>query len=459
MFKIEGEFEYRNCAGLSRRSFLQAGFLGFAGLALSDLLRLKAEAAEKGRPTKNKSVILIWLDGGPSHLETYDPKPGAPPEYRGPFGAIKTNVPGILLCEKLEQHAKHADKMAFIRSVHHDNGDHFAAAHWMTTGYFGSNAANLPQQYPSVGSIVAKVKGPNKPEMPAYVGLPAAETIYLFPGYMGSAYLGPAYNPFDGDPDHKYIGATSNAKIGTHPIFKSNTARTRLAHRVSVLEKYDQFRREVEKNESLAASDQYTQKAAQILLNPNVRKAFDLDAESPKIAERYGTSPWGRYALLARRLVENGVTFVTVDMPHWDDHANIKENIEPKLVALDRAVSGLMQDLSERGMLEDVLVVVMGEFGRTPRLNNGLPGDSRPGRDHWGNAISVVMAGGGLRGGQVVGATNERGEHPTDRPLTPPDILATMYHVLGIDPKEEFPNHEGRPIAILRTGEPIRELI
>ncbi len=209
----------------------------------------------------------------------------------------------------------------------------------------------------------------------------------------------------------------------------------------------------------IAAADQYTQKAAQILLNPNVRKAFDLDAESPKIAERYGTSPWGRYTLLARRLVENGVTFVTVDMPHWDDHANIKENIAPKLIALDRAVGGLMQDLSERGMLEDVLVVVMGEFGRTPRLNNGLPGDSRPGRDHWGNAISVMMAGGGLRGGQIVGATNERGEHPKDRPLTPPDILATIYHVLGIDPKEEFPNHEGRPIAILRTGEPIRELI
>jgi hypothetical protein len=459
MFKIEGDFEYKNCEGISRRSFLQAGFLGFAGLAMSDLLRLRAEAAEKGRPAKDKSVILIWLDGGPSHIETYDPKPDAPPEYRGPFDIVKTNVPGIVLSEKMVEHAKHADKMAFIRSVHHDNGDHFAAAHWMTTGYFGSNASNLAQMYPSVGSYVARMKGANRPDMPAYVGLPAAQTIYLFPGYMGPAYLGATYGPFDGDPDHKYIGGASNTKITTHAMFKQNTARARLSNRVSTLEKYDRFRREAEGNETLATADQYTQKAAQILLSPAVRKAFDLDAESPKIAERYGTSPWGRYTLLARRLVENGVSFVTVDMPHWDDHANIKEAIAPKIFHMDKAVGGLMQDLSERGMLEHTMVVVMGEFGRTPKLNNGLPGDTRPGRDHWGQAISVMMAGGGLRVGQSVGATNERGEFPKERPFTPPDILATLYHALGIDPKTEFHNHEGRPIPILQRGEPIRELI
>ena len=459
MLRVQGWDRSVNCEGISRRSFLQAGFLGLAGLSLTDLLRMQAAGAAERKPT---AVILVWLDGGPSQIETYDPKPDAPAEVRGPFGTVETTVKGIRLCEMLPGHAKWAHRMSFIRSVHHDNGDHFAAAHWMLTGRFGSTAADLPQKYPSVGSYVAKVRGPNRPELPAYVGVPAAESVYLFPGYQGAAYLGSACDPFDADPDRKYIGGADKRKIGTPPMFKVSPNSARLAKRVSLLEKVDLLDRKVDRDGSVASMDTFTQKAVGMLLNPVVREAFDLDAEPTNVAERYGEGPWSRYALLARRLVERGVTFVTVDMPHWDDHDNLKVAIQPKCAAMDRAVSALVQDLDERGMLDHVLVVVMGEFGRTPKLNNGLagiPDRNVPGRDHWGQAISVMMAGGGLRMGQVVGATTPNGDHPAERPYRPEDVLATIYHVLGIDPAREFHDRQGRPLPILPGGAAIRELI
>src|SRR5947209_2044678 len=202
----------RNCQGMTRRSALKAGFLGILGLSLPDLLRLRASGQA---PAKDTAVILLWLDGGCSQLESYDPKPDAPAEYRGPFGAIETNVPGIRISESLPCHARHADKMIFVRSLHHDNGDHFAGAHWMLTGRFGSNAGDQAQKYPSVGSYAARVRGPNRPGLPAYVGLPAAQSVYLFPGYQGAAYLGPAYNPFDVDREQKYLAANSTLRVGT----------------------------------------------------------------------------------------------------------------------------------------------------------------------------------------------------------------------------------------------------
>src|SRR5438128_2278395 len=213
----------RKFAGISRRSVLKAGFLGLAGLSLPDLLRWRAEGAAAAN---DKAVILLWLDGGPSQLETYDPKPDAPTEYRGPYQAIRTTVPGIQLCELLPHHARHADVMSFVRSIHHDNGDHFAGAHWMLTGRFGSSAASPEQKYPSVGSYVSKLRGPNQPGLPAYVGLPAAQSIYLFPGYQGAAYLGPAYNPFDVDRVQKYLGAASNLRI-TSPKWLNQFKRER----------------------------------------------------------------------------------------------------------------------------------------------------------------------------------------------------------------------------------------
>jgi hypothetical protein len=442
---------------MSRRSALKAGFLGLMGLSLADWLRLRAAGAASEKET---ACILIWLDGGPSQLETYDPKPDAPAEFRGPFGAIDTNVPGIQISESLPRHARHADKMVLVRSLHHDNGDHFAGAHWMLTGRFGSSAANMAPKFPSVGSYVSRVRGPNQAGVPAYVGLPAAQSVYLFPGYQGAAYLGPQYNPFDVDREQKYLGAASTLKI-TRPRCFANAVQVsqeQIRDRVGLLSGIDGLRRDLDKSGTLDVMDRYQQQALEMILNSNARKAFDLTHEDPKVADRYGPGPWGQYTLMARRLVEAGVTFVTVDMPHWDDHSKTKEGHGGKAPHLDMAVSGLLSDLHERGLLDHVLVVVMGEFGRTPKLNTGQPGIPVPGRDHWGNAISVMMAGGGLKGGQVVGKTNAKAEHPVERALVPGDILATVYQVLGIDPALTFKDHTGRPIPILDEGRPIAEV-
>src|SRR5579885_1616058 len=371
----------RNCQGISRRTALKAGFLGLLGLSLPDLLRLRAHGQAADRKT---AVILLWLDGGPSQLETYDPKPDAPAEYRGPWGVIRTKVPGMQLCEMLPNHARHADKLVLVRSVHHDNGDHFAGAHWMLTGRFGSSAANMAPKYPSVGSYAARVRGPNRPGLPPYVGLPAAQSVYLFPGYQGAAYLGPAYNPFDVDRERKYLAASDTTRVGTPKwLSQLNGLPAEQSHdRRTLLASFDKVRRDLDASGVMDTMDRYQQQAMGMILGGEARKAFDLDKEEPKSADRYGQGPWGRYTLMARRLVEAGVTFVTVDMPHWDDHSRIKEGHGYKLPPLDRAVGALLDDLRDRSLLDRVLLVVMGEFGRTPRLNKGQPGIPVPGRDH-----------------------------------------------------------------------------
>lgn len=458
MLTIEHARPTHNCQGMSRRTAIKAGFLGLSGLTLGDLFRLRAQgAAEKSE----KSVILIWLDGGPSQLETYDPKPNAPSDYRGPFGALQTNVPGMIVSETLPLHAKLADKMAFVRSVHHDNGDHFAGGHWMLTGRFGSNAASLPQKYPSFGSYISKLRGPNVAGMPAYVGLPAAQSIYLFPGYMGAAYLGAAYNPFDVDTEQKYLHFTSQNKIGRPKCLDSfgKLDQSRAGDRQSLLSGLDQIERQADQSGLMKTVDRYQQDAFSMVLGGKAREAFNLDLEDPKAIDKYGNNPWGRYTLMARRLVEAGTTFATVDMPHWDDHSNIEKGHGGKLEAVDRAVAALIDDLDVRGILDKTLVIVMGEFGRTPKINNGQPGIAIPGRDHWGNAISVMMAGGGLKGGVIVGATNSKAEFPIERALKPADILATVYHVMGIDPTTSFKDFAGRPVPMLDEGAPIAELI
>lgn len=458
MLKLETGTPFANCSGVSRRTALKAGALGIGGLALGDLLKLQAQ----GAATKNdKAVILIWLDGGPSQLETYDPKPDAPSEFRGPFDAIATNVPGIFLSETLPCHAKHADKMAFIRSLHHGTGDHFAGGHWMLTGRFGSTSVDLPQKYPSVGSYVSRVRGPNVPGMPAYVGLPAAQSIYLFPGYQGAAYLGAAYNPFDVDTESKYLHYSYNVKVGRPKCLDSlqSIEATRAENRRSLLQGLDQLDRAVDQKHVMDTIDRHQQEALSMVLGGKARQAFNLDLEDPRLSAKYGDNPWGRYTLMARRLVEAGCTFITVDMPHWDDHSNIKVGHGGKLEAVDKAVGALMDDLVDRDLLDRTLVIVMGEFGRTPKINNGQPGIPIPGRDHWGDAISVMMAGAGVRGGTVVGQTNSRAEFPIERPLKPHDLLATVYDIMGIDTTLAFPDHQGRPIPILTEGTPIREIL
>jgi len=451
----------RNCAGVTRRAALKAGFLGVAGLSLPNFLRARESSGSVG--SGEKSVILIWLDGGPSQLETFDPKPDAPVEFRGPFGIARTRTPGVYLSELMPRLAERFSKFSVIRSLHHDNGDHFAAAHWMTTGRFGSTSVNQTPKYPSVGSYVARIKGANRPGLPAYVGLPAAETVYLFPGYMGAAYLGGQYNPFDVDRDNKYLGAFDTRRVRSprwlNSLEGTPAAAANTAARTGLLKQLDTVRREIDQSGLMATMDQYQQQALELVLGSEARVAFDVDREDVKSADRYGQSPWGRYTLMARRLVEAGVTFVTVDMPHWDDHSSLEKSHAPKVRVVDQVVSALLDDLEDRGLLERVMVVVMGEFGRTPRINRGQPGIPIPGRDHWGNAISVLIAGGGVPPGVVVGKTNARAEHPVERALKPAALLATIYHHLGIDATETFKDPTGRPHPVLDDPTPIRELV
>jgi hypothetical protein len=456
MLRLTGRELSVNCAGMKRRSFLQAGFLGLAGLSMSDLLRIQAAQAATGAPPRKKTAcILIWLDGGPPQHETYDPKPDAPAEFRGAYNAINTNVSGIRVCELLPEHAKHADKMAFIRSVYHDNGDHFAGAHMMLTGRWGATGADTTPRAPGIGAYVARVRGANVEGLPPYVGLQNIHSVGLKPGYHGGNWLGSQYNPFEAD------DTSGGKRIGTPNLFKQATDRTRLANRRTLLEKVDSMRRTLESDPKVTSTDHFTQLALHTLLSPEVREAFDLDAEPETASAKYGDHRWASYALLARRLVERGVTFVTVNMDGWDMHDNIAEVVKGPAAAMDRAIAALVSDLGERGMLDHVLVVVMGEFGRTPKLNtNGVPGQTgKPGRDHWGQVMSVMMAGGGLRMGQVIGASNPNGEYPVERPYKPVDVLATMYHVLGINPDMDLLDQVGRPLKILPEGGPIAELV
>ena len=442
----------------TRRVALKAGMLGVTGLSLPDLFRAQAKAKESGSAANDKSVILIWLDGGPSQLETFDPKPDAPAEVRGPFGICKTKTPGVNVSALMPQVAKRFEKLSLIRSLHHDNGDHFAAGHWMTTGRFGSTSVNQAQKFPSVGSYVSRVKGSNNPGLPAYVGLPSAQTIYLFPGYMGAAYLGGAYNPFDVDRVNKYLGWTG-ARVRSPKWLATLGSATDDGGRTSLLKQFDTVRRDIDASGVMKTMDEFQIKALDLMTGNAAREAFDIDKEDVKSADRYGQGPWSRYTLMARRLVEAGVSFVTVDMPHWDDHSSIEKAHGAKVPVVDQAVGALLDDLEERGLSDKVMVVVMGEFGRTPKINTGQPGIPVPGRDHWGNAISALIAGGGIKPGVVVGRTNAKAEHPVERALKPEALLATIYHQLGIDATQTFKDHTGRPHPILDDATPIKELV
>jgi hypothetical protein len=454
MLRVVGRDLTVNCAGMKRRSFLQACFLALGGLSLADLLRAQqAQAAPASR--KNTACILVWLDGGPPQHETYDPKPEAPAEYRGAYKAIDTSAPGIRLCELMPEQAKMAHRMAFLRSVHHNNGDHFAGAHMMLTGRWGATGADTAPRAPSAASFVARVRGANQAGMPPYVGLDNLHSVGIVPGYHGASWLGAQYQPFTAD------DTSGGKRVGTPTLFRQAADQGRLTRRQTLLEKVDTLRRTMDNAPNIRATDHFTQLALHTLLSPEVRRAFDLEAEPQKVAERYGDHPWARYCLLARRLVEHGVTFVTVNMGGWDMHDNIAGVVKQPALNMDRAVASLVRDLDERGMLDHVLVVVMGEFGRTPKLNtNGVPVQTGlPGRDHWGDVMSVMMAGGGLRMGQAVGASNVNGEYPVARPYTPGDVLATMYRELGDDPHTEVPDLQGRPFPVQPQCAPIPELV
>lgn len=462
----------RLCAGpVKRREFLAAGMLGLGGLSLPELFRLRAIAAEANTPVDaEKAVIFVWLPGGPPHLDMYDMKPDAPTDYRGPFRPIATSVPGIDVCELMPRHAKIAAQFSIVRSVAHTFSGHDGGHKRFMTGRIPASPTGFVNDAPATGSIVAKCLEDKDHGIPNYVSLnPKNRGGDSYS--QGTAYLGNAFAPFlvDGDP------SAPNFVI-PNLVLQKNVAQ-RIGDRKALLSSLDRLQRQTDMMESI---DTYQRKAFSLLMTDKARRAFDLSEEPGDVRDRYGRHSWGQRALMARRLVEAGISFVTLIMENpfesgpprppaattnWDSHAvncHIWDDLKIRLPMYDQALSALIEDISERGLDKKTMILATGEFGRTPRIGSGVGTTTRvmqPGRDHWPQAMSLVMAGGGLKTGRVVGATNSRGEYPTENPLTPNDVWATVYRHLGIDPSRAFPDHRGRPMPILPFGEPIGDLL
>jgi uncharacterized protein (DUF1501 family) len=440
------------CPGtLSRRAFLRSGLVGLTSLGLADLLRLESQAGS----SNNKAIVALWLWGGPSHLETFDLKPDAPSEYRGEFRPIATNVPGIQISEHLPRLARLADKYVLLRSLHHDSPGHVNSTHSLLTGYPGELVEMPPYRpkYPDCWAVAHKVLGERRPGMPPHIVLPLMR-------YQGAAYLGSSLDPLKvrGDPN------SSNFQVPNLAV--NVAARPRFNERLGLLRRFDDLRSDLDQSGLADSLDQFNRKAVNILTSDAARRAFEIEREDPRIRDRYGRHTVGQRCLLARRLIEAGARIVTIDFPYvpgqkaqsWDDHAsvwNIFQEMKARLPVLDQVASAFIEDLYERGLDRDVLFVVMGEMSHTPRLSNY---HGQPGRDHWGRAMSLLMAGGGLRTGQVIGATNQKGEEPKVRPLIPGDLLATWYRFLGVPRETHFNDFGGRPVPILPQGIPIEEL-
>lgn len=466
---------FTRCRGpVSRRSFLEIGALGLLGLGLGDVLRAETAARSAGRKLKEKSVIFIWLPGGMSHLESYDMKPDAPLEYRGLLSPIRTNVPGIEVCELLPRHAKVADKFTLVRSIQHEFADHGGGHKRFLTGRIPATPVNTVNDAPAVTSIVNKLLSRPEQPMPACVlgvdqGRQGIDTFAF-----GSAYLGAGTSPF------VVVGDPSAPGFKVENIGLSPEMATRLEDRVHLLQGMDRLQREMDSSGLVTAMDEFSQRAYRMLTSPQVQKAFDLSREPEQVRERYGRHAYGQRGLMARRLVEAGSRFVSMvwenpfpqsgAMPknctyNWDSHAvncDMYADARWRFPCYDQALTALIEDLYERGLDKDVLLIATGEFGRTPRVNMQVgtqTGITQPGRDHWPGAMSLLVSGGGMRTGQVVGATNARGEYPSERPLTPNDLWATVYRHLGIDYEESFLDFQGRPMPILPFGDPIEELL
>ncbi|MEX0728174.1 MAG: DUF1501 domain-containing protein [Planctomycetaceae bacterium] len=437
-------------ARLPRRDWMKAGFLGLGGLTLSDYLKLDAAGAVTPKDT---AVILLFAHGGPSHLETYDLKPEAPAEVRGPFSPITTTVSGIDICEHLPRHAVVADRFTLIRSCAHDEADHFAGHRRFLSGYGNLKpGTGYESFYPQVGAVVSRML------QQSVTGIPPAMAL------GGVVVNGPDYA----------AGVSEGFWSGVYrvPIVSGglrdatlNIEGRRLDDRLALNRQLDQLKRQTDVNGHMDVIDSFNQKAVDIMLSGKVQKAFDLSQEDPKTRERFGPG-CGQELLTARRLVEAGLRFVTVcergngpgsAAHNWDDHAvnwDMLTAMNARLPSYDHVVATMIDDLFDRGLDRRVLFIVTGEFGRTPRLEHR---DGRIGRDHWPSAMSILFSGGGMPMGQVIGATNSRGEHPVERRFDPHDILATIYHHLGIDHTHHVLDPAGRPIPLTR-GEPISEL-
>ena len=453
----------------SRRRILQTSlFAGGMGLSLPDVLRLKA--AEGKEQKADTAVIQIWLGGGPSQFETFDPKPDAPSEIRGPYASIATKFPGIRFCEKMPQTGQILDRVALIRTIAHSTNGHFVGAHWLSTGYPGTGGKPT---HPSTGALASRFCGARNPGMPSYVLLSEEFTRNpVIAGVMGPGHLSVSHAPFTirQDPFKSQFDAGKVATATENLQLSNDVSLERAGNRRSLLRSLDNLRRTVDANGEIAGVDEFNRTALEMVTTGEARRAFDLSRESTLTRERYGMHRWGQTALLARRLVEAGVTFVTMntapDSLCWDWHRNIVNDRRPADGSdgpsrgmdisgppLDQMLTALVTDLYERGLDKKVLLVVWGEFGRTPRVNK------TGGRDHWGPLMSILVAGGGLKVGQVIGKSNRHGEVPADRPVPPNDVLAMMYRHLGIDPTQHTITREGRPIPILPDGHVIPELV
>jgi hypothetical protein len=456
---------------LSRRNMLKAGFAGVAGLSLPHLLQARAEASQQGRPLSRKSVILLWMTGGPSHIDTWDPKPDRPYMNRGPFAPIETAVPGVFVCEHLPKQAAMMDRFTILRSVDCAKSNH-QPNQVLQTGFREAAPRVNPKgdMYPAIGSIVAKHHGANQPGMPPYVVFQKHHSHVAWGGWLGKQY-----DPFDGNeaadlPVYDLVGTPLGRTSGGN-LFKAvaGLSHSRLADRRSLVEDLDRIRSGLDQSGSMEALDRYGQQAFEMVLGRQAQEAFDLTREPEHSRQRYGDHLWCQQALLARRLVEAGVAFVTIDLSYhtasgtWDNHGDnippyggISKGLKPLLPLFDHLLTTLVGDLEERGLLDEVLVIAMGEFGRTP--NMGTQG-STDGRNHWPVIMSMCLAGGGLRHGQVVGASEHDGGTIKERPVTPGDLAATIYRHMGVPQDVMFEDDKNRPhFAVQENGQPLAEL-
>lgn len=422
----------------NRRDFLRIGSLAPLGFGLPQLL---ASENRTGHILQGpaKSVVLVYLGGGLSHHDSFDLKPDAIEEVRGKYQPIQTNVPGLQVGELLPMMAQTMDKVCLVRSGAHNNDHHETATNWVMSGRFGSAFGD----WPAIGAVAAHESGfPGT--LPPYVAIPRNPS---FTWELGrSAFLGGRFESFKaGDPNDANYRVRDVARAESLP-------EARVDRRRSLLDTVDGLARRVEGNDQLAAYDQFQKRAAEMVLSGEAREAFAIESEADTLRDRYGRTTFGQSCLLARRLVESGVTFVTVNFGGWDHHSNIWSGLESKLPDFDRGFSALVSDMHDRGLLESTLVVAMGEFGRTPKINK----DS--GRDHWAPAASLLFTGAGVKTGKVIGATDRDGAQVTDSPVRPADVAFTILSSLGIDPHKKLMTPDGRPVEILDEGTRIEAL-
>ncbi len=458
-------------AVVDRRGMVKASLAGIAGLSVPELLRQRARAAAQGQSSATgKSVILLWMAGGPSHIDTWDPKPDRPYENRGPFGVIPTRLPGVQICEYLPKQAAMLDKFTILRGVDARNSNHEPNKVFQTANMEAEPRTNPKgDSYPAIASIVAKHHGANNPAMPPYVAFMRSRSHVAYAGMLGRRY-----DPFLADqaarlPVYDLVG-TDTGKVAGGNLFNLPTdlSSDRIFERRQLLTRFDKLRRGLDQAGSMDAMDAFSRQAIDMVVGDSARNAFDLTREPAAVREQCGQHLWCQQALLARRLVEAGVAFVTLDLSYhtasgtWDTHGDnippyggIWNGLRPLLPLFDHLVTTLVADLEQRGLLDKTLVIAMGEFGRTPQIGTQ---DSTDGRNHWPYVMSMCMAGGGLKHGQVIGASESDGGYIRERPVTPGDLAATIYQHMGVPLSTTYDDERGRPHPIVNSGSPIREL-